>query len=145
MPALRLPGRKGTSSTGKALGRDLVFLLTVLVGLLGLARNVAAAGPETWRVEWPRTDFSKHGVPLMEIRSGGPPKDGIPAIDLPQFEQLRDSKAGDRHRAGHFTGHWRRFAGLSVARSSLARTSFAILALGDGLMRIPQLTARRPA
>src|SRR5262245_17671274 len=94
MPALRLPGRKGTSSTGKALGRDLVFLLTVLVGLLGLARNVAAAGPETWLVEWPRTDFSKHGVPLMEIRSGGLPKDGIPAIDLPQFEQLRDSKAG---------------------------------------------------
>ena len=36
--------------------------------------------------------FSKHGVPLMEIRSGGPSKDGIPAIDLPQFEQLRDGK-----------------------------------------------------
>jgi Protein of unknown function (DUF3179) len=93
MPALRLLDRKGTSSTGTPLGRNLVFLLTVLVGLLGLARNVAAPGPETWRVEWPRTDFSKHGVPLMEIRSGGPPKDGIPSIDLPQFEQLRDGKA----------------------------------------------------
>jgi len=92
MPALHRRGRKGTSSTGKPLA--LVFLLSVLVGLLGLAHHVAAAGPETWRVEWPRTDFSKHGVPLMEIRSGGPPKDGIPAIDLPQFEQLRDGKAG---------------------------------------------------
>src|SRR6516164_3898576 len=65
MPALRLPGRKGTSSTGKALGRDLVFLLTVLVGLLGLARNVAAAGPETWRVDWPQFE------PLRDSKAGG--------------------------------------------------------------------------
>jgi uncharacterized protein DUF3179 len=85
--------RKGTSSTAKPLGRDLVFLLTVLVGLLGLARNVAAAGPENWRVEWPRTDFAKHLVPFTEIRSGGPPKDGIPSIDAPRFEQLRDGRA----------------------------------------------------
>ncbi|MBI3042303.1 MAG: DUF3179 domain-containing protein [Betaproteobacteria bacterium] len=35
--------------------------------------------------EWPRTDFSKRTVPLEEIRSGGPPKDGIPAIDRPRF------------------------------------------------------------
>src|SRR5215475_9279246 len=138
MPPLRLLDRKGTSSTGTLLGRDLVFLLTVLVGLLGLARNVAAAGPETWRVEWPRTDFSKHGVPLMEIRSGGPPKDGI----RDRFAAIRAApgrqsgwlgSAHRRHRAGHFTGHWRRCAGLSVARSGLARSSFAILALGDGL------------
>jgi thiol-disulfide isomerase/thioredoxin len=31
------------------------------------------------------TDFSKHSVPYDEILSGGPPKDGIPAIDTPQF------------------------------------------------------------
>jgi hypothetical protein len=31
------------------------------------------------------TDFSKHTVPYSEILSGGPPKDGIPAIDQPQF------------------------------------------------------------
>jgi hypothetical protein len=30
--------------------------------------------------EW-STDFSRHTVPLEEIVSGGPPKDGIPAID----------------------------------------------------------------
>ena len=35
--------------------------------------------------EW-RTDFSRHTVPLAEIVSGGPPKDGIPAIDRPRFE-----------------------------------------------------------
>jgi hypothetical protein len=42
------------------------------------------AGAEEWR-----TDFSKHSVPLEEIISGGPPKDGIPAIDRPVFESVR--------------------------------------------------------
>ncbi|MBO9319409.1 MAG: DUF3179 domain-containing protein [Chloroflexus sp.] len=32
-----------------------------------------------------RTDFSRRTVPYNEIRSGGPPKDGIPAIDEPRF------------------------------------------------------------
>lgn len=32
-----------------------------------------------------KTDFSKHSVPYAEILSGGPRKDGIPAIDDPQF------------------------------------------------------------
>lgn len=31
------------------------------------------------------TDFSKHTVLYSEILSGGPPKDGIPAIDAPKF------------------------------------------------------------
>jgi hypothetical protein len=34
--------------------------------------------------DW-KTDFSKHSVPFDEILSGGPPKDGIPAIDQPKF------------------------------------------------------------
>ena len=29
------------------------------------------------------TDFSQHSIPFNEILSGGPPKDGIPAIDSP--------------------------------------------------------------
>jgi hypothetical protein len=37
------------------------------------------------RREWPRTDFAKRTVELAEIESGGPPKDGIPAIDRPRF------------------------------------------------------------
>ncbi|MGH2628292.1 MAG: DUF3179 domain-containing protein [Anaerolineales bacterium] len=32
-----------------------------------------------------RTDFSRHTVDYAEILSGGPPKDGIPAIDHPRF------------------------------------------------------------
>lgn len=40
-----------------------------------------------------RTDFSRHTVPYGEILSGGPPKDGIPAIDQPQFVSV-DEAAG---------------------------------------------------
>ncbi len=32
-----------------------------------------------------RTDFSRHTVPLSEFQSGGPGKDGIPALDRPRF------------------------------------------------------------
>ncbi len=35
--------------------------------------------------EW-RTDFTRHTVPLDQVVSGGPSKDGIPAIDRPRFE-----------------------------------------------------------
>ena len=34
------------------------------------------------------TDFSKHDVPLTEFVSGGPGKDGIPAIDRPRFVDI---------------------------------------------------------
>jgi hypothetical protein len=42
------------------------------------------SGGEAWK-----TDFSRHSVPLHEIVSGGPPKDGIPAIDRPRFVGAR--------------------------------------------------------
>lgn len=37
------------------------------------------------------TDFSKHTVSYSEILSGGPPKDGIPAIDAPVYESARQA------------------------------------------------------
>ena len=48
------------------------------------------ANPAQWKFEWPNTDFTKHSVDYGEILSGGPPKDGIPAIDNPAFESLSD-------------------------------------------------------
>ncbi len=35
--------------------------------------------------DWPNTDFENSVINLSEIRSGGPPKDGIPSIDHPEF------------------------------------------------------------
>lgn len=67
--------------------RSLALIL--LAGLwLGLAAGPTAASPDLWRAEWPTTDFTAHSVPLDEIRSGGPPKDGIPPIDAPVFESI---------------------------------------------------------
>jgi hypothetical protein len=45
-----------------------------------------------------KTDFSVHSVPLSEIMSGGPPKDGIPAIDDPKFVTVNEADRwlGDR-------------------------------------------------
>lgn len=39
------------------------------------------------------TDFSRHTIPYAEILSGGPPKDGIPAIDDPQFVSVEAADA----------------------------------------------------
>ncbi len=44
-----------------------------------------AAEAQRWQAAWPKTDFSRHSVPLEEIISGGPGKDGIPSIDDPSF------------------------------------------------------------
>jgi hypothetical protein len=40
---------------------------------------------------WPDTDFTRHSVDYSEIFSGGPPPDGIPAIDDPKFESVSDA------------------------------------------------------
>jgi len=38
-----------------------------------------------------RTDFTRHSVPYSDILSGGPPKDGIPALDQPQFVSVPEA------------------------------------------------------
>jgi len=74
--------------------RPLVLSL-LLFAAIDVGIDAAAADPQAWRSEWPRTDFSKHGVPLSEIRSGGPRRDGIPSLDVPRFERLELGKARD--------------------------------------------------
>jgi hypothetical protein len=39
-----------------------VGVIAAVVVLLSV--HVAAAGPTSWRAEWPRTDFAKHTVPF---------------------------------------------------------------------------------
>ncbi len=40
-----------------------------------------------------KTDFTKHSVPYNEILSGGPPKDGIPALKDPKFASISEADA----------------------------------------------------
>ena len=62
----------------------LALAVMVFAGVTTVGSSVRA-NPDSWRYEWSDTDFSKHSVAWKEIRSGGPPKDGIPPIDDPVF------------------------------------------------------------
>ena len=71
-------------------------MVLALAALAAQAMTTIGRGvtePASWRAEWPHTDFSQHTVPLKELKSGGPPKDGIPSIDRPRFERLNDGAA----------------------------------------------------
>ena len=64
-PTDRAPRESGDASSSPSLSSDL---------------SVSTTG---WS-----TDFSRHEVPLNEFISGGPGKDGIPAIDEPKFQAI---------------------------------------------------------
>jgi len=78
----------------RPLGATQLILLVTLMACTTRSNDVAGqerpsiAGGDQWI-----TDFTKHTVPLEEIASGGPPKDGIRAIDAPRFV---DMDAADR-------------------------------------------------
>ena len=58
---------------------------SVFLFVLTLALTPIDASAQFFTGEWPKTDFKNRIVELNEIRSGGVPKDGIPAIDRPEF------------------------------------------------------------
>ncbi len=47
--------------------------------------------PRSWDREFPLGDFSQSIVDYSEILSGGPPRDGIPAIDAPKFVSIAEA------------------------------------------------------
>ncbi len=56
-----------------------------IFGTLAVAVVVIPLGPVSADAGQLRTDFTKHVVPLEDILPGGPPPDGIPAVDRPVF------------------------------------------------------------
>lgn len=50
-----------------------------------IAVMASNAGAQDFKTDWPNTDFSRSTIDLAEIMSGGPPKDGIPALSNPSF------------------------------------------------------------
>jgi hypothetical protein len=63
--------------------------LALIFWVLPLPPSVAE--PAHWRGEWPETDFTRHSVDLDEIIPGGPPRDGISAIDRPAFAPVAEA------------------------------------------------------
>ncbi len=60
--------------------------LTAMIVTLGLWSQELRADPNFWQHEFPKTDFSQTSVPNWnEILSGGPGRDGIPALSSPGF------------------------------------------------------------
>ncbi len=70
-------------------GFRILVLLAAVWWLLESTGLVHAQLPAAW--EWPQTDFDTAIVDLDEIVSGGPPKDGIPAIDNPSFISVSEA------------------------------------------------------
>ncbi|WP_135503634.1 DUF3179 domain-containing protein [Roseovarius aestuariivivens] len=70
----------------------------ILPFVLALMVTPALADPAFWRHEWPGTDFSRKSVESwVEIQSGGPGRDGIPAIDAPRFAPVaRETRLSPR-------------------------------------------------
>jgi hypothetical protein len=77
-------GRADAARMGTNANRRAASVLVALAAILGFAMH-AFADPAPQPFENWKTDFTRNAVALSEIRSGGPAKDGIPAIDAPKF------------------------------------------------------------
>lgn len=71
---------------------------SLLVAVLLALPLPVSADPEFWKYEWPDTDFTTTSIESWtEILSGGPPKDGIPAVDDPGFISVsEETRLSDR-------------------------------------------------
>lgn len=57
----------------------------------------AAKGRNPFTASWPDTDFARLEIDLGEVISGGPPKDGIPALSAPGFiAAVDETRLADR-------------------------------------------------
>ncbi len=70
----------------------VTVLLSTLAMVTSLHAHVGAQGLPFDSSEW-KTNFQKSSVSLNDIRSGGPPKDGIPPLDKPKFETTAQAAA----------------------------------------------------
>ncbi len=61
----------------------------------GESDSVDSAQFNPFASAWPETDFSRRSIDLDEVMAGGPPRDGIPPIDEPQFVSVRASALAD--------------------------------------------------
>ena len=84
-------------------GMIIIALFTIGYGAVNPSLGqTALRAPETCQLSkrlqrgWADTDFTRCTVDLAEIRSGGPGKDGIPAIDAPVFMAIAEAEMNDR-------------------------------------------------
>lgn len=93
----------------------LRYILPPLLLMVPLMLPTVLHGADAarWQSAWPGTDFSRTTVPLEEIISGGPGKDGIPAIDNPRFipvDEVSDLVMYDRQTESW----WQQYSGEAI-------------------------------
>lgn len=77
--------------------RAIVLILSVIFGVSSMAiSSMAQANPGFWKSEGWKTNFDKAEVPLEQIMSGGPNRDGIPPIDNPKFVSVAKAELAGR-------------------------------------------------
>ncbi|PSQ97570.1 MAG: hypothetical protein BRD55_01495 [Bacteroidetes bacterium SW_9_63_38] len=74
------------------------WMFVLFVGLLGLSEGLRAHAQPAPPPDAPEelrqfeTDYSQSTIDLSTLRSGGPPKDGIPSIDDPSFVSVASAR-----------------------------------------------------
>jgi hypothetical protein len=96
--------RRGVSGSTGTSGAKIRVAVTLLLGIMLAGIGCASSDPEAPRAEAESrelerfglaTDTSKRTVELDEFLSGGPPKDGIPALTEPDVIPLEESGTPD--------------------------------------------------
>ncbi len=82
-----------TTLRTRTMGFLRIGMLVAVSGMLIMLTNGTGQAQTFGTAAWPKTNFDKTLVDLDEIISGGPPKDGIPAIDHPKFTPAEQAKA----------------------------------------------------
>ena len=67
--------------------KNILLLAALFITFANFA-HAQNTWPNAW--DWERTDFTRHSVPASEFMAGGPARDGIPALDDPQFRAIED-------------------------------------------------------
>ena len=102
LPTVALPGpaTPGAVVTLIPPATDLPTATAIPLSTEGQAHSVGAEEAEAARTRFQRllraswdTDFTRSTISFDEIMTGGPPKDGIPAIDNPKFETVAEADA----------------------------------------------------
>ncbi len=86
---ITLATRDGAPSEQEVLDSVAERLATTPLPNVGLG-EASPPAPDALTFGW-KTNFDEHSVPFGEIQSGGPPKDGIPAIDAPTFVSVAET------------------------------------------------------
>ena len=68
--------------------RVLMILGLCILPVIAQAQTV----PADWQREFPRGDFTRAIIDISEVRSGGPPRDGIPALSDPVMITSADDR-----------------------------------------------------